>query len=135
MEKRINITPILETVFGISEISKREHIQRLIKALRENSDINIFDTKRMAELMQSIQKVDMDLPMTGSEETNTKGKMTPHLAVGIANGLAEAESAEQVIEAWQYLIDTGLAWKLSGWYARTAENLIERGACQKKQSE
>ena len=48
-------------------------------------------------------------------------------AVGIAEGFIEAESEDQVIEAWQYLIDTGLAWKLQGWFGRTAAALIEQG--------
>ena len=48
-------------------------------------------------------------------------------AVGIAEGFIEADSQEQVIEAWQHLIDTGLAWKLQGWFGRTAAALIEQG--------
>jgi len=50
-------------------------------------------------------------------------------AVGIAEGFIDAESKEQVIEAWQHLIDTGLAWSLQGWFGRTAEALIEQGIC------
>ena len=34
---------------------------------------------------------------------------------------------KQVTDAWQYLIDTGLAWKLEGSFGRTAEFLIEQG--------
>jgi len=50
-------------------------------------------------------------------------------AVGIAEGFIEAESKEQVIEAWQHLIDTGMAWSLQGWFGRTACQLIEDGHC------
>ena len=50
-------------------------------------------------------------------------------AIGIAEGFIEAESEEQVIEAWQHLIDTGLAWSLQGWFGRTATYLIEQGHC------
>ncbi len=50
-------------------------------------------------------------------------------AVGIAEGFIEAESEEQVIEAWQHLIDTKLAWSLQGWFGRAANELIERGIC------
>ena len=48
-------------------------------------------------------------------------------AVGIAEGFIEAESEEQVIEAWQFLVDSGLAWQLQGWFGRTASQLIEQG--------
>ena len=48
-------------------------------------------------------------------------------ATGIAEGFIEAESEEQVIEAWQYLHDTGLAYQLQGWFGRTAQSLIESG--------
>ena len=50
-------------------------------------------------------------------------------AVGIAEGWIDADSEEQVIEAWQLLIDTGLAWQLQGWFGRTASQLIEQGIC------
>ena len=50
-------------------------------------------------------------------------------AIGIAEGFIEAESEEQVIEAWQHLIDTGMAWQLQGWFGRTAMHLIEEGYC------
>ena len=57
--------------------------------------------------------------------------MNNYEATGIAEGFIEAESEEQVIEAWQHLIDTGLAWQLQGWFGRTANDLIEKGVINK----
>lgn len=48
-------------------------------------------------------------------------------AVGVAEGFIEPESEEQVIEAWQHLHNSGLAYQLQGWFGRTAQSLIEQG--------
>ena len=55
--------------------------------------------------------------------------MDTYTATGIAEGFIEADSEDQVIEAWQTLIDTGLAWQLQGWFGRQAHRLIEEGIC------
>tara|TARA_R100001143_G_C3294011_1_gene102547 strand:+ start:241 stop:465 length:225 start_codon:yes stop_codon:yes gene_type:complete len=38
-----------------------------------------------------------------------------------------AESENQIIEAYQHLVDTGTVWHLQGSYARTAVQLLETG--------
>ena len=48
-------------------------------------------------------------------------------AVGIAEGFIEADSEEQVLAAWQHLVNTGMAWRLQGWFGRTAQHLIDQG--------
>lgn len=53
---------------------------------------------------------------------------TPELAVQICEQLVMADIEEETA-AWQYLIDTGLAWRLQGWYGRTAKRLIDDGYC------
>ena len=56
--------------------------------------------------------------------------MTNYGAVAIAEGFCGYEPTEQEqIEAWQHLIDTGLAWTLQGWFGRRAMLLIEQGVC------
>ena len=47
-------------------------------------------------------------------------------AVGICEGWITGTHQEQ-IDAWQQLHDTGVAYKLQGWFGRTAKSLIEDG--------
>jgi hypothetical protein len=51
-------------------------------------------------------------------------------AVLIAEDPNYAESEEQYLEAWQYLVNTGLAWQLQGWFGRTAQAYIDNGYIQ-----
>ena len=53
--------------------------------------------------------------------------MNTFQAVGLAEGFIEADSEEQIIEAWQHLVDTGVCWSLQGWFGRRAMELIEAG--------
>jgi len=39
----------------------------------------------------------------------------------------DSEPEELQREAWQYLIDSGIAWSLQGWYGRRAAELIDSG--------
>ena len=53
--------------------------------------------------------------------------MDNYKAIGIAEGFIESESEQQEIEAWQHLVDTGIVWKLQGWFGRNAARLIDNG--------
>tara|TARA_R100000773_G_C4212858_1_gene111973 strand:+ start:478 stop:762 length:285 start_codon:yes stop_codon:yes gene_type:complete len=57
-----------------------------------------------------------------------KDGMTSYLACACAEGFCEGEHAteEQVIQAWQYIHDTGMANHLQGFYGRTINNLINQ---------
>ena len=55
--------------------------------------------------------------------------MDPYTATMIAEGAIEPETEDQALEAWQTLIDIGLAWQLQGWFGRTAQALIDQGLC------
>ena len=54
---------------------------------------------------------------------------SPYLATAYAEGICEGEDAteDEIISAWQYLVNTGLCWKLQGSFGRTAQALIEQG--------
>jgi len=61
--------------------------------------------------------------------------MSNYNAVGIAEGFIEADSENQVIEAWQHLVNTGLAWTLQGFFGRMANQLIESGVITQPKGE
>lgn len=54
--------------------------------------------------------------------------MDTYTACSIVEGFDnEPHTLEEVLDAWQYLVDTGDCWKLQGWYGRNAQSLIEQG--------
>ena len=51
---------------------------------------------------------------------------TDYQAVGLAEGWIEG-TEDQILDAWQHLHTTGLAYELQGWFGRTAQSLLEAG--------
>ena len=56
--------------------------------------------------------------------------MDLYTAVALCEGFEEAGSEEDLLEAWQFLIDSGYAWTLQGRFGRIAADLIQSGQCQ-----
>jgi len=54
------------------------------------------------------------------------------LACKILNYEAGGMTDEEIIDLFQYLIDSGLAWTLQGSYGRTATSLINAGLCKER---
>lgn len=57
--------------------------------------------------------------------------MSPYRATMIAEGEIEADKETQQA-AWQYLVDSGLAWSLQGSFGRQAMRLIDAGEIHAK---
>jgi hypothetical protein len=56
--------------------------------------------------------------------------MTNYEACAAIEGFdGEDHTEEEIIDAFQYLIDTGAAFTLQGFYGRTAAALINSGQC------
>jgi len=69
-----------------------------------------------------------------TESPDSKKTFDDFTAVGMAEGFIESDSEEEILAAWQHLVDTGLAWSLQGWFGRTANDMIEQGLIKAKQS-
>lgn len=58
--------------------------------------------------------------------------MTSYDACAAIEGFDGQEHTEdEIIEAFQFLIDCGDVWTLQGFYGRTAASLIEQGLCHR----
>ena len=55
-------------------------------------------------------------------------EMTTMRAIDIIDGFV-AGSGQDLIHAYQFLINNGFVWSLQGRYGRTAKELIELGLC------
>ncbi len=95
---------------------KRIKIKKAIYGKKEFSSMIELDYYRRYELLKLDKELIDDV----------------HVAVGKAEGYIPCESLAEEIVAWQYLIDTGVAWRLQGWFGRQAMFLIEQGLCRKR---
>jgi hypothetical protein len=60
----------------------------------------------------------------------TKNKMSDFDACAVIEGFdGQEHTREDVIAAFQALIDSGTVWHLQGFYGRRARALIEHGVC------
>jgi hypothetical protein len=50
-------------------------------------------------------------------------RIEAYRAVGLADGFIRSTQAEQ-LSAWTYLVESGRAWELGGWFTRRAIELL-----------
>ena len=55
-----------------------------------------------------------------------------HQAVGRCDGHIPIQSMEEEVNAWQYIIDTGMHIHLGVWFQQQAMTLIHMGICKLK---
>lgn len=60
--------------------------------------------------------------------------MDTYTAIAIAEGFEKARDEDQILEAWQHLVDSGNAWTLQGWFGRVAHALIKAGEIKPAQN-
>lgn len=63
----------------------------------------------------------------GTAQPHVTAPLSDFDAVMIAEGVQEPASDEQYLQAWQHLVDNGMAWTLQGSFGRTAKQLIDAG--------
>ena len=57
--------------------------------------------------------------------------MKTYDACSIIEGFCgEEPTEEEIIKAWQSLVDSGAVWSLQGWYGRTAMDMLNEGVLQ-----
>lgn len=71
--------------------------------------------------------------MTIKATEGGKAFMDDYRAVALAEGFEDGDD-DEVIAAWQHLVDTGLAWKLQGYFGRQATALIKQGIIHAKEN-
>ena len=60
-------------------------------------------------------------------------EMSTIKAIDIIDGFVSS-TAQDIIHAYQYLIDTGVVWNLQGRFGRQAQHLIQVGLCTAPQT-
>lgn len=62
-----------------------------------------------------------------NQKAEAMEKMTPFQATMIAEGVDEPANRGEYLAAWQFLHNSGLAYRLQGWFGRNAQAMLENG--------
>lgn len=96
---------------------------------------NYREEKEYRQELEAEEKRERELDRKEAEEkekAKTKD-MDTYTACSIVEGFdGEEHTQDEIIKAWQSLIDSGVVWGLQGWYGRSASDLIRQGLCRPK---
>ena len=68
--------------------------------------------------------------MTKKKLTKKQQAEMLYNATMIAEGAMDETSEMSYIQAWQWLVDTGVVWELQGFYGRAAHRMLSEGTLQ-----
>jgi hypothetical protein len=110
-----------------------KNVKRVLEAqvedISEEDEIKYENELRSIIFVEPLTIVEYEvlLPDIKYETKFENGEpITSYLATAYAEGFEEC-SAIDTINAWSYLIGTGLAYSLQGWFGRQARSIIESG--------
>jgi len=53
--------------------------------------------------------------------------LNSYTATGLAEGFIESDDSHDILKAWSFLGQSGLVFRLQGWFGRNIESLVESG--------
>ena len=71
-----------------------------------------------------------DIRTLKGKEVNSKKKFNPASVPIYALESSHDDyglTKEQYLKVWEHYINTGLVWKMQGWYGRNAQQLLQQG--------
>lgn len=109
-------------------------------ATKAEAEANVESLKSRWVLVRDTRVVESEDPVNYKWENGRlvdvprpyKFKWDNYRACMVAEGVEASESEDEWVEAYQYLIDTGVVWSLQGTFGRTAADLIAQGKCLKR---
>ena len=135
VKQLINTTMSINTIQDLIKVlSTFKPTDLVVYEGTDGTDVTDLFSIRIDEI-EGLQLTDGSLvseiricPVLPKAEEKPKTPMNDYKAHAIAEGNWEEEvTEEEIIEAWQHLHDTRLAYALQGWFGRTATQMIENG--------
>lgn len=111
-----------------------------IKVERDSRNQYRIETETPYSITLERDMIENGLRLRFVESSVFSNKVVYHVTYGrqydVTSAIIDYESGDldgdEIIELFQYLVDTGLAWSLQGHYGRMAFDLIDAGVVQQR---